>query len=190
MQSPRTASSMRCASMHHYLVAAGTHVAAHRRHGPAIRMPATAARLPRRRSTCIAPAVARALAARASTAHGPLPSDTVFGRRRRRMATTMPVVTMYHDQGQIAMKLLGFERGRPRCYGGLPVRSRPARPARGSDIVGRQRRNVEGLQSAFDIVASIATRAPLDPLRGEVSAPRTVPAHRRRNSAGSTIARF
>ncbi len=30
------------------------------------------------------------------------------------------VVTMYHDQGQIAMKLLGFERG-VTIHAGLPI---------------------------------------------------------------------
>jgi hypothetical protein len=39
------------------------------------------------------------------------------------------VVSMYHDQGQIAMKLMGFERG-VTLHGGLPVPV--ATPASGS----------------------------------------------------------
>src|SRR4029079_19433020 len=37
---------------------------------------------------------------------GPLPADTLFVAARR--GDFDGVVTMYHDQGQIAMKLLGF----------------------------------------------------------------------------------
>ncbi len=40
---------------------------------------------------------------------GPIPSDTVFVRAIR--GEFDAVMTMYHDQGQIAMKLLGFDRG-------------------------------------------------------------------------------
>lgn len=40
---------------------------------------------------------------------GPFPSDTVFVRARR--GDYDAVLTMYHDQGQIAMKLIGFEAG-------------------------------------------------------------------------------
>ena len=43
---------------------------------------------------------------------GPFPADTIFlkGRDGRYDA----IVTMYHDQGQIAMKLMGFDHGRHR----------------------------------------------------------------------------
>ena len=40
---------------------------------------------------------------------GPFPSDTVFVRAQR--GDYDAVLTMYHDQGQIAMKLIGFEAG-------------------------------------------------------------------------------
>ncbi|WP_295807569.1 4-hydroxythreonine-4-phosphate dehydrogenase PdxA [uncultured Nitratireductor sp.] len=40
---------------------------------------------------------------------GPIPSDTVFVRAVK--GEFDAVMTMYHDQGQIAMKLLGFDRG-------------------------------------------------------------------------------
>jgi 4-hydroxythreonine-4-phosphate dehydrogenase len=41
--------------------------------------------------------------------HGPLPPDTVFVRARK--GEFDAVLTMYHDQGQIAMKLIGFDQG-------------------------------------------------------------------------------
>ena len=40
---------------------------------------------------------------------GPIPADTVFVRAVK--GEFDAVMTMYHDQGQIAMKLLGFDRG-------------------------------------------------------------------------------
>src|SRR5260370_40912830 len=42
-------------------------------------------------------------------AEGPFPADTVFLRVKN--GAFDAVLTMYHDQGQIAMKLMGFDRG-------------------------------------------------------------------------------
>jgi 4-hydroxythreonine-4-phosphate dehydrogenase len=64
----------------------------------------------------IAPAVAQAQAAQIRV-EGPYPSDTVFLRARN--GAFDAVLTMYHDQGQIAMKLMGFERG-VTFLGGFP----------------------------------------------------------------------
>ncbi|QIE56624.1 4-hydroxythreonine-4-phosphate dehydrogenase [Pikeienuella piscinae] len=56
----------------------------------------------------IAPAVARAQGEQMPVT-GPVPSDTVFLRAVK--GEFDAVLTMFHDQGQIAMKLLGFDRG-------------------------------------------------------------------------------
>ena len=56
----------------------------------------------------IQPAVERAQTLQIA-AKGPIPSDTVFVRATR--GEFDAVMTMYHDQGQIAMKLIGFDRG-------------------------------------------------------------------------------
>jgi len=56
----------------------------------------------------ITPAVQRAQNCQIA-AVGPIPSDTVFVRAIR--GEFDAVMTMYHDQGQIAMKLIGFDRG-------------------------------------------------------------------------------
>jgi len=56
----------------------------------------------------IEPAVRRAQADQLRV-EGPFPSDTVF--LRARSGAFDAVLTMYHDQGQIAMKLMGFDRG-------------------------------------------------------------------------------
>ena len=50
-------------------------------------------------------------------ASGPFPSDTIFAARRNDFDG---IVTMYHDQGQIAMKIIGFDKG-VTVQGGLPV---------------------------------------------------------------------
>ncbi len=95
----------------------------------------------------IAPAVARARA-EGIECDGPIAADTVFVRARQREFDA--VVTMYHDQGQIAMKLLGFERG-VTLAGGLPVPI--TTPAHGTahDIAGRGTANPGALQAALGL---------------------------------------
>ncbi|MEZ5907952.1 MAG: 4-hydroxythreonine-4-phosphate dehydrogenase PdxA [Hyphomicrobiaceae bacterium] len=103
----------------------------------------------------IAPTV-REAAAQGIAADGPWPSDTIFLRARSGKADA--VVIMYHDQGQIAMKLMGFERG-VTVSGGLPVPA--ATPAHGTafDIAGKGQANPRGIQAAFDLVCRMAAAA-------------------------------
>ncbi len=65
----------------------------------------------------------------------------------------MHIVTMYHDQGQIAIKLLGFSRG-VTVQGGLPIPI--TTPAHGTayDIAGQAKADVTTTANAF----AIATR--------------------------------
>ncbi len=81
-------------------------------------------------------------------AQGPFPADTIF--RRARDGEFDGIVTMYHDQGQIALKLMGFERG-VTVQGGLPIPI--TTPAHGTafDIAGQGKANVEAMRHAFDI---------------------------------------
>jgi 4-hydroxythreonine-4-phosphate dehydrogenase len=65
----------------------------------------------------IIPAVTQ-LQAKGMDARGPFPADTLFIKARE--GVYQAVVTMYHDQGQIAIKLMGFERG-VTVHGGLPI---------------------------------------------------------------------
>ena len=62
---------------------------------------------------------------------------------------------MYHDQGQIATKLLGFDRG-VTVHGGLPIPI--TTPAHGTafDIAGQGKANPQAIQNAFDIVTRMA----------------------------------
>ena len=102
----------------------------------------------------IAPAVERARSL-GIDAVGPRSSDTVFIAAKR--GEFDAVVTMYHDQGQIAMKLMGFDTG-VTLHGGLPVPVATCASGTAFDIVGRNVANVEGLQQAFDIAVAIASR--------------------------------
>lgn len=85
---------------------------------------------------------------------GPWPSDTVFLKALRKEVDA--VVTMYHDQGQIAIKLLGFERG-VTVAGGLPIPI--ATPAHGTafDIAGQNKANVSATRQAFDLLVRMAS---------------------------------
>ena len=84
---------------------------------------------------------------------GPWPSDTVFLKAQR--GEVDAVVTMYHDQCQIAIKLMGFERG-VTVAGGLPIPI--ATPAHGTDfdIAGKNKANVGATKQAFDLLVRMA----------------------------------
>lgn len=102
----------------------------------------------------IGPAVERAKAEGFDVV-GPWSPDSVFllGKDGR----VDGVVAMYHDQSQIAMKMMGFDRGLT-LLGGLPVPI--TSPAQGSayDIVGKGIARVSALRYAFDLVTTMATR--------------------------------
>ncbi len=90
-------------------------------------------------------------------ADGPFPADTVFVRATRRDGGYDGVVTMYHDQGQIAMKLMGFERG-VTVQGGLPMPI--TTPAHGTayDIAGRGVANAGAMKNAFALACEMGAR--------------------------------
>ncbi len=85
---------------------------------------------------------------------GPFPSDTIFVGSKDRYDG---IVTMYHDQGQIAIKLMGFDGG-VTMQGGLPVVI--ATPAHGTafDIAGTGIASVTSSQNALDIAIAVAGR--------------------------------
>ncbi len=100
----------------------------------------------------IAPAVqaAKALGIEVS---GPHPADTIF------VAATKGVfdgiVTMYHDQGQIAMKLMGFETGIT-VLGGLPVPFTTCASGSAFDIAGKGIAQIGGLRQAMKTCITMA----------------------------------
>jgi 4-hydroxy-L-threonine phosphate dehydrogenase PdxA len=93
----------------------------------------------------IAPAI-ELVASRGLNVQGPFPSDTIFATKRHLFDG---IVTMYHDQGQIAMKLIGFDTG-VTVQGGLPISI--ATPAHGTafDIVGQGRAGMGATEHAFE----------------------------------------
>jgi len=109
----------------------------------------------------IAPAVA-ALADMGIPVQGPFPADTIFLKARD--GELDAIVTMYHDQGQIAIKLMGFSQG-VTVQGGLPIPI--TTPAHGTafDIAGKGQANVEATANAF----KIACRMGLARLQGQVT---------------------
>ena len=83
---------------------------------------------------------------------GPLPSDTIF--LRARAGHFDAVVMMYHDQGQIATKLLGFQKGVTVSAG---MKTVYATPAHGTafDIVGKGRADPGAMTAAFGMAAKL-----------------------------------
>jgi 4-hydroxythreonine-4-phosphate dehydrogenase len=100
----------------------------------------------------IEPAVKQAKA-KGLPAEGPYPADTVFVRAKAGQFDA--VLTMYHDQGQIAMKLLGFDRG-VTLLGGYPFPI--CTPAHGTayDIAGKGVANVGAARAALLLAAKMA----------------------------------
>lgn len=85
---------------------------------------------------------------------GPYPADTLWLKVRD--GEYDAVVTMYHDQGQIAIKLLGFDRG-VSVLAGLPVPL--TTPAHGTafDIAGQNKANVVPTLNAFTMCLNMAS---------------------------------
>ena len=96
---------------------------------------------------------ARELNAEGLPIQGPFPADTIFLKARDGVLDA--IVTMYHDQGQVAVKLLGFERG-VTVAGGLP--SPITTPAHGTafDIAGQGKANAEAMTQALLLAAKMA----------------------------------
>jgi 4-hydroxythreonine-4-phosphate dehydrogenase len=90
---------------------------------------------------------------------GPYPADTVYVRAKG--GAFDAVLTMYHDQGQIAMKLMGFDRG-VTFMGGLPFPV--CTPAHGTayDIAGRGVANIGASREAILLAARMAAKTLAD----------------------------
>ncbi|MBT8345947.1 MAG: 4-hydroxythreonine-4-phosphate dehydrogenase PdxA [Desulfofustis sp.] len=99
----------------------------------------------------IEPAIKKAVDEGINSA-GPFPPDTIFlmGRAGKYDA----IVTMYHDQGQIAMKLMGFERG-VTVHAGLPFPVTTSAHGSAFDIAGHGIANVSALREAFLLACSM-----------------------------------
>ena len=84
---------------------------------------------------------------------GPIPSDTVFVRARK--GEFDAVLTMYHDQGQIAMKLIGFEEG-VTLLGGFPFPVLTSAHGSAYDIAGKGVANPGAMRAAVLLAARMS----------------------------------
>lgn len=100
----------------------------------------------------IAPAVAAALQSGAAAA-GPFPADTLL--RRAVFGEFDGVAAMYHDQGHIALKLIGFERAVNVTLGLPIVRTSPSHGT-AFDIAWQGQASCEGLAGAARVAAALA----------------------------------
>ena len=101
----------------------------------------------------LSPVIAAALS-QGILAFGPIPSDTVWVRARNGEFDV--VLTMYHDQGQIAMKLMGFDNGAGVLWG-FPVPI--CTPAHGTayDIAGTGKASNHATMEAFRVCRRLAS---------------------------------
>ena len=93
---------------------------------------------------------------------GPIPADTIFLRARE--GEFDAVVMMYHDQGQIATKLLGFDKG-VTVQAGQPLVI--TTPAHGTafDIAGQGRADPGSMEYALRLTARLANERAPSPAR-------------------------
>lgn len=96
----------------------------------------------------IAPAVEQA-ASRGVDVSGPFPADTIFLRVRK--GEFDGVLSMYHDQGQVATKLLGFDSG-VTIHGGMPVAIATCAHGTAFDIAGTGKASANALTEALKVV--------------------------------------
>ena len=103
-------------------------------------------------ATVIVPAIEQAKA-EGIDATGPWPADTLFGRA---VAGDFDVaVAMYHDQGHIAVKVLGFETGVNATIG-LPIVRTSVDHGTAFDIAGTGRAGADSLVEAITVGAAMA----------------------------------
>lgn len=104
--------------------------------------------------------------ARGWRVEGPVPGDTVFVKMRAGHYDA--VVAMYHDQGHVPVKLLGFDidpaTGAMRALSGvnvtlgLPIIRTSVDHGTAFDIAGKGVANADSLVEAFDYAAAMAAR--------------------------------
>jgi 4-hydroxythreonine-4-phosphate dehydrogenase len=102
----------------------------------------------------IAPAVRDAQQAGIDV-HGPLPADTLM--KRAVAGEFDAVVAMYHDQGHIALKLIGFDTAVNVTLGLPIIRTSPSHGT-AFDIAGKNLADAAGLLQAIRIAGLLAAR--------------------------------
>ncbi|MDC7234738.1 MAG: 4-hydroxythreonine-4-phosphate dehydrogenase PdxA [Spirochaetales bacterium] len=85
------------------------------------------------------------------SAQGPFPADTIFLRVQN--GEFDAIVSMYHDQGQIATKILGFDKG-VTIHGSMPVAIATCAHGTAFDIAGTGKARPTALKQALKVVLS------------------------------------
>ena len=80
---------------------------------------------------------------------GPFPADTIFFKVQS--GEYNAVVSMYHDQGQVATKLIGFDKG-VTVHGGMPVAIATCAHGTAFDLAGTGKANPNALMQALKLV--------------------------------------
>jgi 4-hydroxythreonine-4-phosphate dehydrogenase len=111
--------------------------------------------------------VVEEMAAKGINCKGPFPSDTVYIKAFAGEYDS--VLSMYHDQGQIATKLKGFDRGVTITAG---LRTVFTTPAHGTafDIVGKGVADTGATEQAILLAVKMAARRTIMPERATVAA--------------------
>ena len=86
-------------------------------------------------------------------AYGPFPSDILFIKAFK--GDFDGVVTMYHDQGQIALKLKGFDEGIT-IAGGLPAPIATCAHGTAYDIAGKGIATTSAFENAVKVTCRMA----------------------------------
>ncbi|GIX03836.1 MAG: 4-hydroxythreonine-4-phosphate dehydrogenase [Planctomycetaceae bacterium] len=90
---------------------------------------------------------------------GPWPADTLF--RRATAGEFNGVVALYHDQGHIALKLLGWNRAVNITLGLPIIRTSPSHGT-AYDIAWKGMASVEGMRAACEVALQLLDSPPLD----------------------------
>ncbi|WP_028066206.1 4-hydroxythreonine-4-phosphate dehydrogenase PdxA [Solirubrobacter soli] len=106
-------------------------------------------------TTTVAPAVAAAREL-GIDAHGPFPPDTIFWRAHQGEFDV--VIALYHDQGLIPLKMVGFEKG-VNVTLGLPFIRTSVDHGTAFDLAGKGTASAASLGAAYELARAYAARA-------------------------------
>lgn len=93
---------------------------------------------------------------------GPWPPDTLFGRAVG--GEFDAVIAMFHDQGHIAVKVLGFDTGVNATIG-LPIVRTSVDHGTAFDIAGTGKASPDSLRQAIEMAAAMCRARTRDPIR-------------------------
>lgn len=103
--------------------------------------------------TIIAPAIEKARE-KGIQAHGPFPGDTTMWTIEKEGMNSM--VSMYHDQGATALKMMGFDRG-VTVQGGIPIPIATANHGSAFDIYGKNVASTPAMENALKLTVRMAS---------------------------------